>query len=431
MIIDLEPSRISGSLRVPPSKSLGHRALICAGLAGGDSIIRHLGSSKDMEATLNCLKALGASFTIENEDENGIFRTVYMHGTNPAKLDMHASVTLDAYESGSTIRFFIPVAAAGSEWVTFLGKPSLLVRPMGIYADLFARQNLPFEQSEEGIRFHGPLAGGSYTIDGSISSQFLSGLLLAAPFLGGIDLHVEAPYQSRSYVNLTLDMMRTFGIHIEEPDSFTYIIRKDEAYTCCEADVEADWSQAAFFLVLGMLNAPILLKGLNPASLQGDAVIMDAVRLAGGKLEWTKDGLLVSPGTRQAFDFDLADCPDLGPILCALAAMVPGQSVLRHASRLRYKECDRIAAMEDELRKWGVDIHSTEDEIYITGRTDWSSTDTVVIDGHNDHRIVMAMAVFSVCAKTPARIVGAQAVTKSYPHFFDDLKSIQGKVVQS
>lgn len=431
MKVWIEPSNVSGTLQIPPSKSLGHRALICAGLAQGTSTISHLGTSKDIDATIGCLKALGASFDFVHFCYGASSRTVVVHGCSPDSLCGDQPIELDANESGSTLRFFIPIAASGSEPVIFHGKESLLSRPMGVYANIFAEQNLPFEQSSSQIEFQGPLAGGLFELDGSISSQFISGILMAAPLLGGCAIAVLPPYQSRSYVDLTVQMMERFGISIAQPSENGYEIAPGAKYQPTDLAVESDWSQAAFFLVLGMLNAPLTLSGLNPDSLQGDRIILDAIEKAGGRVVWQDGALCVRPKARRAFEFDLADCPDLGPILCVLAAMCPGTSKLHHIARLRYKECDRVAAMEEELRKWGVSITSTEDDLIIEGKSSWKADQTVVIDAHNDHRIVMAMAIFALCAQSSCEILDAQAVSKSYPHFFDDLLQIKGKVVRA
>lgn len=415
----IAPSRVSGSLLVPPSKSLGHRAMICAALAQGTSTITHLGRSKDMEATRICLEALGARFV---DTKHGVEVT----GCNPAHSS--APLHLDAYESGSTLRFLIPLAAMSGRPAVFEGKPSLLSRPMGIYANIFAEQNLRFDQSGQGIAFQGPLQDGLYTIDGSVSSQFISGLLFAGALMNGIELAVLPPYQSRSYVDLTTDMMRRFGVDIEQPTDHAYRISPGQSYQPAAVQVESDWSQAAFFLVLSALNAPLSLQGLNPDSLQGDRIIETFVRKSGAALSWKEGVLFAAPGSRKPFVADLADCPDLGPILCVLAAFIPGESRLLHTSRLRIKECDRVAAMEAELKKWGVDFVSDEDSITIRGQKTYIASAPVVIDAHNDHRIVMAMSVFGLCAGSPCVIENAQAVEKSYPDFFKDLLSLQGKV---
>lgn len=428
MNIQITPSVPSGSLLIPSSKSLSHRALICAALAEGTSHIYNLGHSQDIEATKFCLQALGAKFEAKQKTSADQPDCLLVTGCKPQ--DVASPVTLNANESGTTLRLLIPVAACGSEDVTFLGKPSLLTRPLGIYENIFLEQNLPFEQGPEGLHFHGPLQSGLYTLNGNISSQFISGLLLAGPLLEGIEIAVLPPYQSKSYVDLTVSMLEQFGCKVDQPTDHAYLIT-NQHLKAQSVQVESDWSQAAFFLVLGMLNAPLTLKGLKKDSLQGDGVIATMIEQAGGKLCWKENGdLEVQPDQLVPFTFDLADCPDLGPILCVLASMIPGTSKLIHASRLRYKECDRIAAMEDELRKWGVEITSDEDSITITGKEakDYKSDQTVVIDGHNDHRIVMAMAVFGLCAASGSLIQGAQAVAKSYPDFFQDLETIHCQI---
>ncbi len=425
MNVLITPSFLEGHVKVPASKSLSHRALICAGLAQGVSTIYNLGASQDITATMNCLQALGATFS-HQEQALGLLDAWKVNGCNPALRSQ--SVTLNANESGSTLRFLIPIAATSRALTTFLGQSSLLVRPLGIYENIFLDQGLPFEQGPQGLHFHGPLESGLYTLNGDVSSQFISGLLMAAPLLQGLDIAVLPPYQSKSYVDLTVDMMKIFGVSIQQPTSHAYCIEPDACYKPAQVVVESDWSQAAFFLALGMLKAPLYLEGLVMNSKQGDGVIASIIQQAGGKLEVIEDELAttirISPNKRLAFEADLANCPDLGPILCALAAMIPGNSKLTNAARLRFKECDRIAAMEEELRKWGVNISSDENNIYISGKEEYKKDQPVVLDGHNDHRVVMAMSIFALGAQSPSIIQGAQAISKSYPTFFEDLKSL-------
>lgn len=421
--VDIVPSSVHGTVHLPASKSLSHRALICAGLAQGQtSRLRGLSRSQDIAATIFNLRQMGAVIT-ESPDE------VQVTGINPACIQ--TPLALNANESGSTLRFFIPLAALGSEPVTFAGKPTLLSRPMGIYADLFLRQNLPFHQSGESITFHGPLQGGLFEIPGDISSQFISGLLFALPTMSeGGAIAVLPPYESRSYVDLTLQMMERFGIHIEQPTQESYIVSAGQSYKSCDLSVEGDYSQLAFFGVLGALKAPLTIANIARDSLQGDRVILSMLEQAGAHLQWNPagDALQVSPAHPVPQVMDLANCPDLGPILCVLAAYTPGTTRLIHARRLRYKESDRIAAMEAELRKWKVDITSDEDSITIQGRSSYAMDQRVVIDGHNDHRIVMAMTIFGLCAQTPSTIEGAQAIAKSYPAFFADLQALGADV---
>ncbi|MCF0258474.1 MAG: 3-phosphoshikimate 1-carboxyvinyltransferase [Erysipelotrichaceae bacterium] len=422
MRIQISPAKAEGYLQPPASKSLSHRAVICAGLANGISRIDNAADSRDLQATLSCMEALGAKITKENG-------TTVIQGCDPAKLD-HPAV-LDAYESGSTLRFFIPLAASSAQPVTFLGQPTLLTRPMGVYADLFLRQNLKFVQSSEKIKVQGPLQAGLFELPGDISSQFISGLLLAAPLLqGGSAIAVLPPYESKSYVDLTVDMMKRFGVQVIQPTAHGYEIAPGQKYRPQSLTVEGDYSQAAFFAVWAAIRGKMTLKDMNPDSLQGDRVILNQLKQAGTHIIWKGNDVSVHAGSLKPTVLDLADCPDLGPILCVLAAYTPGTTKLIHAARLRYKECDRIAAMEEELKKWGVSITSDEDSITIQGKESWSSDKPVVMDGHNDHRIVMAMSIFTLCAESEGIIDGAQAVAKSYPNFFEDLKKLKVKVIE-
>lgn len=414
---------LQGTVQVPCSKSLAHRAVICASLAEGHSRIGHLTFSRDIEATMACMKALGADIQPDPAAADALLiegSTAFVQSGQPLQLY--------ADESGSTLRFLIPVAAASPAPVTFQGEPSLLTRPMGIYADLFLNQGLSFSQSGSGIVFQGPLQPGLFSVPGNVSSQFISGLLFAAPLLQGeCTIAVLPPYQSRSYTGLTTDIMHIFGITVQEPTDHGYILPAGQSYQPADYDVEGDWSQAAFFGVSAAIGGTITLQGMNPESRQGDAVIVSLLEKAGAHLKWDGTSLTVSAGQLVPQEIDLADCPDLGPILCVLAAWTPGTTRIVHAGRLRFKECDRIAAMEENLKAWGVQMESDEDSITITGRTDYASEQPVRVSSFNDHRIAMAMAVFASHARGGCLIESAQAVSKSYPDFFADFVSLHGK----
>jgi 3-phosphoshikimate 1-carboxyvinyltransferase len=416
MNLEITPGKVAGTVKIPPSKSLAHRALICAGLSAGISRLTNYAPSKDMKATISCMSAMGASYSIHDD-------TVLVRGT--AKPEPKG--ILDAGESGSTLRFLIPVAATSSLPAAFAGHGRLMERPMGVYADLFANQNLVFDQGRKLI-VQGPLKPGLFTVDGSVSSQFISGLLFAAPLMDGqSEIAVLPPYESKSYVGLTLEMLETFGIQVQTPTEDGYIIPGNQAFKAQDLAIEGDWSQAAFFGVLAAIHAPLTLTGLHKDSGQGDKVIVDFLQKAGAKIHWDGDELHVAPGTLHSFEADLQDCPDLGPILFVLASFCPGTSTFKNAGRLRIKESDRIQAMEEQLRKWGVNISSTETEVTIQGKPVYNKQD-VIADGCNDHRIVMAMSVFALCAQTKSALTGAQAVSKSYPGFFEDLKQIGANV---
>ncbi|WP_286356719.1 3-phosphoshikimate 1-carboxyvinyltransferase [Ileibacterium valens] len=433
MNILIKPSQTGGSITPPSSKSLLHRALICAGLASGKSTISSLSCSRDIEATISCLNALGIKIQTVQKEEDGKKFTFIVEGSDVALRNF--PVVMDAYESGSTLRFLIPIAASSASSVTFTGQPSLMIRPMKIYDELFKEQGLLFNQNRQTIEIKGPLKATHYTIDGNVSSQFISGMLMAAPLFDQgkkeTALSITPPYQSRSYTNLTVSMMKEFGVTVQEPDELSYIVPADQSYQPKDLQVESDYSQMAFFGVLGAIQNSITCMNMNPDSAQGDKVILKFLKQAGAKLTWNDQSVCIESAKSQNLTLkpcvmDLADCPDLGPILCVLAAYTPGTTRLIHASRLRYKECDRIAAMEEELRKWGVNINSDEDSITIQGKETYSCDHLVEVDSHNDHRIVMAMAIFGACAGSDSLIHNAQAIKKSYPLFFEDFKKVKG-----
>ena len=419
MRVKIYPSQIQGTLRIPSSKSMAHRALICAALAKGTSTLSGIDPSKDIEATIACMEALGAKITAGCDQ-------IQVKGTH-LKSHRH-EIFCPCNESGSTMRFLIPVASLTQDPVTFSGQGRLLQRPMDLYARLFHDQGVSFVQDSTGIHIHGALRPGDFTIEGNISSQFISGLLFALPLLDKEStLTILEPYESRSYVDLTLEMLQNFGIQIEEISPTTYHIPKNQAYQAQALPVEGDYSQAAFFVVLAALQEKLTLTNLKEDSRQGDKVILDHLENAGASLRIQNDTITIEHQDLRCQTIDLADCPDLGPILCVLASFCPGTTHFIHAGRLRIKESDRVQAMETELKKWGVDIQTTEDTITIRGQRKYDRPD-VVIDGHNDHRIVMAMTIFGLCAQTECIIEGAQAITKSYPAFFEDIQKIHGKV---
>lgn len=419
MKIHIQPSRLEGALCVPPSKSMGHRALICAGLTQGSSTILGLGHSKDMEATIQCLEALGASFKKEKE-------TWHVVGCDPRSLNRPAQ--LKCNESGSTLRFLLPVACLSKETITLYGKGRLMERPMKIYQDLFEAQGLRYSQTNEAIKAQGPLQSGNFTLPGNVSSQFISGLLFALPLMEKEStLHIQGKLESKSYIDLTLDTLEKANIKIT-PIENGYSIEGHQTYAPTTYHVEKDYSQLAFFAVYAALKAPLSFIELDPDSKQGDKAILKILEKAGASIEWKERTLTIKPSQLHEQVIDLADCPDLGPILCVLAAYCPGQTKIIHAGRLRIKESDRIQAMENELKKWGVDIQSDEDTITINGKRNYKKEEIITMEGHNDHRIVMACTIFGLLALSPSCISGAEAIEKSYPTFFEDIKQLKGKV---
>lgn len=417
MKVKVTPSKVHGNVKIPASKSMAHRALICASLSDGTSIVSNVTNSKDIEATVGCMKALGA--IIKQIDET----TYEVTGTNLFKQE--GNITCNANESGSTLRFLIPLAVCTNAKVKFLGQGRLLQRPMDVYENEFKKQNIEFNQSDKEIIVSGNLKAKDYVVQGDISSQFITGFMFVLPLLDqDSTLTITEPYESKSYVNLTIQMLAKFGIEIIETSSNSYLIKGNQHYKAQDVSVEGDFSQLAFFAVLGTLNNTLSCSNMDMSSKQGDKAILDCIP----SFTSDKDTITFTKKQPAPQTIDLSNCPDLGPILCVLASFTNGETNIVNAARLRMKESDRIEAMETELKKWGVDITSTFDSIQIHGKEHYKSNNTVEIFGHNDHRIVMAMTVFGLCAGSECIIDDAQAITKSYPTFFEDIQSLGGKV---
>lgn len=417
------PGTPAGTVRIPASKSLAHRAVICAALAGGTSHLANLTLSNDILATLNGMAQLGARYDKPADDEFIIHGAGCPTATTP--------LTVDCGESGSTLRFFIPIFSLAGQPVRFICHGRLAARPQTVYREIFAGIGVnfhPFTDGENsGWELSGALIPGEYTVRGDISSQFISGLLFALPLLGGNSrLHITPPFESRSYVDLTLQTLAHFGVTARWQDDFTIEIPGHQQYTPANHTIEGDFSQLAFFAVLGAINSEITACGLNPASAQGDKKIVEIIRQMGGTVTRSADAYTFAPGPLAAANIDLADCPDLGPVLTVLAACATGETCLFNAERLRIKESDRIADVEEELHRFGIATHSTHGELFVTGARPFTAA--TPCQAHNDHRIVMALSVLATVCNAPVLIHRAEAINKSYPRFFDDLQNLGIKV---
>lgn len=409
------PKAVSGSILIPPSKSVAHRALICAALADGQSRLSHIGDSDDMKATIGALSSMGASF-----ERDGDVLIVTGTGGVPKR----GQYTADCIESGSTLRFLIPVFSLCGGAVTLTGRGRLLERPQTVYEALFSSQGHSFFVDESGVHVRGAVKSGEITVDGSVSSQFITGLLFALPLCSGDSIiRITPPFESASYVQITCDVLSRFGIIIEQTDTYTFRIPGNQQYNPCDMAVEGDYSQMAFFGVLGALCGEVGCTGLSQDSLQGDRVICEILERFGAQIDRSADSVRVRHAPLTGQVVDLADCPDLGPILMVLASFADGVTHFLHAGRLRLKESDRIAAMEAELSKLGVEMSSDADSVTITSRRPMTAPCTV--DAHNDHRIAMSLAIFAHAAEYPVTITGAECVKKSYPAFFEDLSFIK------
>ncbi len=403
----------SGVLAAPPSKSMAHRAVLCAALADGESRLTGLAHSQDIDATLAAAAALGAQ--VEAGES-------WARIAGAAPLQAPAA-PVDCCESGSTLRFLIPLAALTGRPVAFTGRGRLMQRPQSVYQELFASQGLRFEQEGDTLTVAGPLRPGCFSLAGDVSSQFISGLLFALPLLDGDSrLCLKPPVESRSYIEMTRASQSRFGVSSAWLDEYTLAVPGGQAYRPRDMAIEGDWSQAAFPAALGVLAGDVTVTGLEPGTLQGDAVILDILRRCGGRAEAVPGGVRFQKSALHGTKIDLADCPDLGPILMALGLLCEGETVIANAGRLRLKESDRIAAMEQELRKLGGRIES--DGGTVTVRRSALHAPAGPLWGHNDHRVVMSLTVLATAAGLPVQIDGAEAVAKSWPGFFAAVRQL-------
>ncbi len=415
MNITIKPSSLQGSVAIIASKSLSHRYFIAASLSEETSTISHAMKSVDLEATIKALKSLGA--TIEGNTVKGGFP----HLMEPV---------INASASGTTLRLLIPIAMLQEKPVVFEGKDRLPLRSLDVYEALFKAQGLLYERlslDHLPVRVAGPLKPGTFRLRGNISSQFISGLLFALPLLeADSEIIVEEPFESRAYVALTLAVLNQFGIEILT-ENHRYIVPGKQHYKAYNTSVEGDYSQAAFFIVAGLINRfPLTLHNLRKDTLQGDAKLLDIVKAMKGNVRFTNDQLIVTPSQTQATTIDLANIPDLGPILMILAALSEGTTRFTNIQRLRYKESDRIYAMTEVLTRFGVEHTVIGNTMEVTGQKTLRGKQ--VFDSFNDHRIIMAIAVASIRADQPITILHVEHISKSYPEFFTEFTRLGGEV---
>lgn len=412
-MIKIIPTPLEGSVDIVSSKSLSHRYVLAAALAEGKSKIENILDSDDLVATKNALIGLGAKI----KDDVII-------GSKVKKV----ANTIDCFESGSTIRFLIPVAMLQEEPVTFIGKNQLPFRTQAMYEEIF-KDNYQFDHPKDRwlpLTVSGPLKGGTYPLRGDVSSQFITGLLYALPLApNDSEIVLTSHLESVGYVDLTLDVLKKFGIKII-PTPTGYKIPGNQVYQPGNYKVEGDFSGAAFFVAAGLLSGPITLNNLNHESLQGDKAIIDIAQQMGGKIKKTEDGYKVYPSKLKGVTVDVGQIPDLGPILMVLGALAEGTMIIENAARLRIKESDRLEAMVSNLTKIGAQIKVDGDRVEITGQKTLKGGKEV--SSFKDHRIAMAMAMASIRCEEPIIIDDETVVSKSYPNFFDSFTKLGGKV---
>lgn len=413
MIYQVFKSNISGILKIISSKSLTHRALICAALAEGESVVENPLYANDTLQTLEILKHLGTAF-LTHLDSIKVTGGQIRHSNEP----------LHARESGSTIRFLIPVSLLTQEEEHFILSPSLAKRPLDTYETLFFQKGIGFEKINTDVFVKGPILPGEYIVSGDISSQFISGLLFVLPLLKeDSEIVITGSFESKSYVDMTIKVMRAFGVKVKQTRNSIFI-PGNQRYQNTHFVVENDYSQAAFFLTSAALKGDVTLMGLKKDSLQGDKKIVEYLEKFGADVSIIDAGVRVKSNEQKPMYIDISNTPDLGPILFVLGALSKEEFKIRGIKRLRYKESDRIEAMCQNLDKVGANYKLSHNMI-----TFYASElkGGAVVDSFNDHRICMAMAILASHLEEGLIIKGISSVAKSYPNFFDDLAILGGK----
>lgn len=402
MKIKIEKGTAKGRIKAPPSKSMAHRLLICAAMCDGVSTVRDISMCEDVRATIDCLRALGIRIE-ENESE------VRVYGKSFSNLK--PTGTLLCRESGSTLRFFIPIALICGKTVMFNGEGALMKRPLDVYEELCRDNGMTFIADGNTITVKGPLTGGEFSVVGNISSQFISGLLFALPSAErDSTIKIAPPIESRSYIDLTLEALKLFGIKAEWKNEYTIFIPGNQRPIARDVTVEGDYSGAAFIDSLNIFDADVSVDGLREDSIQGDKAYKRYFDML----------------SRGVPTIHIGDCPDLGPILFAISAAKNG-GIFDGTRRLKIKESDRASAMAEELKKFGARV-SVYDDTVVVYPADFHKP-SAILEGHGDHRIVMSLAV--LCTLVGGEINGAEAVSKSYPEFFEHLSSLGIKVIKN
>jgi 3-phosphoshikimate 1-carboxyvinyltransferase len=413
MIATITPAPLSGKIAAIASKSDAHRLLILAALSEGETFLQLEQRSQDIDATIQCLRALGARIMALPD------------GVNVRGIEQVPERSqLDCGESGSTFRFLLPVAAALGAHATFTGTGRLPERPIGELLQAMRAHGVRFSAEQMPLSIEGTFIGGAFELPGNISSQYLTGLLLALPLLEQDSrIRLTTPLESAAYVDITLHALKRFGVTIPVRKGEYCISGGQSMQSPRELRVDGDWSNAAFFLAAGALGAPVSVSGLNLVSPQGDKAMLDALMAFGAKVEATATEVRVSPAPLHGCAIDVGETPDLLPVLAVLGACASGETRLVNAARLRLKESDRLASVSSMLRALGAAVEEQPDALVISGGRLTGGD----VHSCRDHRIVMAAAVAAIRCEGDVRILGTEAVNKSYPAFFADYNRLGGR----
>ena len=406
MNVTIAPAQLKGTVTPPPSKSQAHRLIIAAALSDGFCKLSNVDLSEDIQTTLRCMRTLDADASADGT----IIRGADL-------VDGHeepAPEVMDCGESGSTLRFLIPVSLALKGGGKFTGHGRLMERPQEPYFALFREKGIFYEQKDGVLTVRGKLTPGVYTLPGNVSSQFITGLLYALPLLeGDSEIRLTTDLESRGYVDMTLDALDKFGVKAEYDGKRTFRVPGNQYYQHQNLAIEADWSNAAFWYGARFLGCPVEIGGLDQASVQGDQAIARFYEQMGGK---------------GSLELDVSQCPDLVPPLAAMAALRAGETTaIVNAGRLRIKESDRLATVTEVLNALGAQVEEYEDHLVIHGKEKLAGG--VTVSGHNDHRIAMMAAIAAIRCEEPVTITGAECVKKSYPRFWEDYRRLGGELI--
>ena len=425
MKVKIKPKKLGGTIPIPPSKSYSHRAIIAAALATSNkdkevSRIDNLKYSVDITTTTEIMENWGANIEIGEDFEiikgnSGI--------VNPK--DEYTQCN----ESGSTIRFLIPIGLSSNNKIVFDGKGKLVERPLDSYYKIFDEQGIKYSNNNGWLPLNvdGQLKSGKYEIEGNISSQYITGLLYALPLLNGdSELKINKTLESKGYIDLTLEILEMSGIKVENNNYKSFFIKGNQKYNPFDYVIEGDYSQVAFWIVAGILGSEIKCLHVKKESLQGDREIIEIVQRMGANVEIFDDYIIVKPSQTYGTVIDISQCPDIGPILTVLAALSKGETKIINAERLRIKESDRITSIKTELNKLGANVEEVGDSLVINGVE--RLTGSAELSAWNDHRIAMSLAIASIKCDGEIVIDEAESVKKSYPHFWEDFKKMGGDV---
>jgi 3-phosphoshikimate 1-carboxyvinyltransferase len=405
---------LSGKVELPPSKSYAHRAIICAALSGGICKIHPISQSDDMKATIGAITALGAKCKFKGE-------TLYIDASGIFKTD---NISVDFIESGSTMRFLIPIIASHGINAFCVGSGRLPERTIEIYKDLFEKHGAYLSSGCLPVKISGTLKSGLYEMRGDVSSQFITGLLLALPVLeGDSEIRLTTRLESKNYIDITIACMEQFGVEIVTTDR-GYKIRGGQKYIPRDIEVESDWSQAAFFFAAGAIGGEIEINNLNFSSKQGDKQVVEIFKKLGADIVTGKSSAVIKKGNLCAIEIDASNIPDMVPAIAATAACAKGTTKIFGAARLRIKESDRIKSVSSGLKSLGIEVEELPDGMIIHGGTPHGGE----IDCFNDHRIAMAFSVLACYASGKTKIKGFKCINKSYPDFYQVLEKLGGKI---